>query len=73
MAFFWYRVMQSGPAFIKTPMISKLEEDAETLKMLTSLHPIGRLGTPEEVGGIGYLAEFSARFVRYWRVFRCGW
>jgi len=43
------RVNAVGPAFIKTPMIAKLEEDVETLNMLVSLHPIGRLGVPDEV------------------------
>src|SRR3990172_4959095 len=38
------RVNAVGPAFIKTPMIARLEEDTETLNMLVSLHPIGRLG-----------------------------
>lgn len=58
------RVNAIGPAFIKTPMISKLEEDAETLKMLTSLHPIGRLGTPEEVAELViWLSSHHASFV----------
>ena len=38
-----------GPAFIQTPMIAALEQDPETLNALVSLHPIGRLGTPDEV------------------------
>ncbi len=58
------RVNAIGPAFIKTPMISKLEEDAETLKMLTSLHPIGRLGTPDEVAEmVIWLSSKRASFV----------
>ena len=43
------RVNAVGPAFIRTPMISKLDEDPQASKMLVSLHPMGRLGTPEEV------------------------
>ena len=58
------RVNAIGPAFIKTPMISKLEEDVETLKILTSLHPIGRLGTPEEVAELViWLSSQHASFV----------
>lgn len=58
------RVNAIGPAFIKTPMISKLEEDAETLKMLTALHPIGRFGTPEEVAELViWLSSKQASFV----------
>lgn len=58
------RVNAIGPAFIKTPMISKLEEDAETLKMLISLHPIDRLGTPEEVAEmVLWLSSPQASFV----------
>lgn len=43
------RINAIGPAFIKTPMIAKLEEDPQSLNLLISLHPMDRLGTPEEV------------------------
>lgn len=43
------RINSVGPAFIHTPLISGLEEDQQTRDYLISLHPIGRLGTPEEV------------------------
>lgn len=43
------RVNSVGPAFIHTPMISRLEEDAASLRQLEALHPIGRLGRPQEV------------------------
>lgn len=43
------RVVSVGPAFIKTPLISELEQDKETYDQLISMHPIGRLGEPEEV------------------------
>lgn len=58
------RVNAVGPAFIKTPMISKLEEDPQTLDMLVSLHPIGRLGIPEEVAELViWLSSDKASFV----------
>ena len=43
------RINSVGPAFIHTPLISGLEEDQQIRDYLISLHPIGRLGTPEEV------------------------
>lgn len=58
------RVNAVGPAFIKTPMIAKLEEDAQTLDMLVALHPIGRLGKPEEVAELViWLSSQRASFV----------
>ena len=58
------RVNAVGPAFIKTPMISRLEEDEAALNTLISLHPIGRLGTPEEVAELViWLSSERASFV----------
>lgn len=58
------RVNAIGPGFIHTPMISELEEDKETKEQLVSLHPIGRLGTPEEVAElIIWLSSDKASFV----------
>lgn len=58
------RVNAVGPAFIKTPMIAKLEEDAQSLDLLISLHPMGRLGTPEEVAELViWLSSQRASFV----------
>jgi NAD(P)-dependent dehydrogenase (short-subunit alcohol dehydrogenase family) len=42
------RVNAVGPAFIKTPLISGLDEPMQ--KALVGMHPIGRLGESEEVG-----------------------
>jgi NAD(P)-dependent dehydrogenase (short-subunit alcohol dehydrogenase family) len=42
------RINAVGPAFIDTPLLTK-NLDAETIGQLAALHPIGRLGTPEEV------------------------
>jgi NAD(P)-dependent dehydrogenase (short-subunit alcohol dehydrogenase family) len=58
------RVNAVGPGFIRTPMISELEEDPETHQRLVSLHPIGRLGEPEEVAELViWLCSDKASFV----------
>lgn len=46
------RINAVGPAFIHTPMIERLESDPATLAGLIAMHPIGRLGTPEEVAAL---------------------
>jgi NAD(P)-dependent dehydrogenase (short-subunit alcohol dehydrogenase family) len=58
------RVNSIGPAFIKTPMIASLEQNTEALNMLVGLHPIGRLGLPEEVAELViWLSSNRASFV----------
>lgn len=58
------RVNAVAPGFIKTPMISQLEEDKEIYDMLVSMHPIGRLGRPEEVAQLViWLSSDLASFV----------
>jgi NAD(P)-dependent dehydrogenase (short-subunit alcohol dehydrogenase family) len=58
------RINSVGPAFIQTPMISALEEDKETNDWLVSLHPMGRLGKPEEVAElVVWLCSDKASFV----------
>jgi NAD(P)-dependent dehydrogenase (short-subunit alcohol dehydrogenase family) len=58
------RINSIGPAFIRTPMIASLQENEEALNMLVSLHPIGRLGLPEEVAELViWLSSARASFV----------
>lgn len=58
------RINSVGPGFIHTPMIEELEEDRETYNTLVSLHPIGRLGKPEEVAELVlWLSSDKASFV----------
>ncbi|HEX6269127.1 MAG TPA: SDR family oxidoreductase [Anaerolineales bacterium] len=58
------RVNAVGPGFIRTPMISALEEHKETEERLISMHPIGRLGQPEEVAELViWLCSDKASFV----------
>ncbi len=52
------RVNAVGPAFIRTPLISGLEE------AVRPLHPMGRLGTPEEVANlVVFLSSGLASFI----------
>lgn len=58
------RVNAVGPGFIRTPLIAALEQDRPTYDMLVSLHPIGRLGEPEEVAELVlWLSSEKASFV----------
>ncbi|MDZ7805587.1 MAG: SDR family oxidoreductase [Gracilimonas sp.] len=56
------RVNSVGPGYIKTPLLNILDDD--TLEILKGMHPIGRLGEPEEVAEIIlWLASDKASFV----------
>lgn len=58
------RVNSIGPGFIHTPLIHALEENREANEMLISLHPMGRLGRPEEVAELAvWLSSEKASFV----------
>ena len=57
------RVNAVGPGFIETPLLRK-PESAEIVKGVMALHPIGRLGQPEEVANlVTFLASDEASFV----------
>ncbi|MFO8044286.1 MAG: SDR family oxidoreductase, partial [Halomonas sp.] len=56
------RVNAIGPGYIDTPLLEALDDDM--IQGLISLHPIGRLGRPEEVAnGFLFLASDEASFV----------
>lgn len=60
------RVNAVCPAFIETPMLDRagLTTDPEAYKQLEGLHPIGRLGTSEEVAeAVVWLSSPAASFV----------
>jgi NAD(P)-dependent dehydrogenase (short-subunit alcohol dehydrogenase family) len=57
------RVNSVGPGFIKTPLIDANLDEA-TQEFLAAKHPIGRLGTPEEVAAlVVFLASDAASFI----------
>ncbi len=56
------RINSIGPAYIKTPLLKNLLEEA--LNSLVDLHPIGRLGESEEVAELVlWLSSSKASFV----------
>jgi NAD(P)-dependent dehydrogenase (short-subunit alcohol dehydrogenase family) len=57
------RVNAVGPGFIRTPLLDK-NMDKQAIQALVDLHPIGRLGTPEEVAELVlWLASEKSSFV----------
>lgn len=57
------RINAVGPGFIKTPLIDENMTD-EQQEQLVALHPIGRLGKPEEVAELFlWLAGDKSKFV----------
>jgi NAD(P)-dependent dehydrogenase (short-subunit alcohol dehydrogenase family) len=58
------RVNAVGPGFIRTPMISVLEQDPSVMQQIVAMHPIGRLGEPDEVAELViWLSSDKASFV----------
>lgn len=57
------RINSVGPGYIKTPLVVN-SLDADTLNSLVALHPVGRLGEPEEIAElILWLASPKSSFV----------
>lgn len=56
------RINSVGPGYIDTPLLNALPEDA--LTGLMGLHPVGRLGTPDEVAALTcFLLSDEASFI----------
>lgn len=56
------RVNAVGPAFIATPLLENMDEEARS--GLVALHPVGRLGEAEEVAElVAFLSSDAASFV----------
>ena len=57
------RINSIGPGFIDTPLLSKHLDDA-ALTVIRGLHPVGRLGTSEEVAALTeFLLSDEASFI----------
>lgn len=56
------RINSVGPGYIKTPLLDQIDEEQK--EQLVALHPVGRLGKPEEVANIVFwLCSDEASFV----------
>ena len=58
------RVNAIAPGYIVTPMTAMARENEDATRYLESLHPMGRLGQPEEIASVAaFLASDDASFV----------
>ncbi len=58
------RVNAISPGFIETAMTAEFREDPVTEQHLIGLHPLGRLGRPQEIAAVAsFLASEEASFV----------
>ena len=58
------RVNAIAPGYIRTPLLSETLEDDDAVARLVELHPLGRLGEPEEIAAAAsFLASDDASFV----------
>ncbi len=58
------RVNAIAPGYIVTPMTEMVREAPEYERFITSLHPLGRLGQPEEIAAAAaFLASDDASFI----------
>jgi len=58
------RVNAIAPGYIVTAMTAELREEAEGEQYLTDLHPLGRLGQPQEIASVAsFLASDGASFI----------
>ena len=58
------RVNAICPGYIETPMTASIRETPEDVAHLVALHPIGRLGRPEEIASVAaFLASDASSFL----------
>lgn len=58
------RINAVCPGFVYTPLTANVTDDPEVHETMRQLHPLGRMGRPEEVASvISYLASDEASFV----------